>query len=96
MSIADLGGGTRDRVVLEVRPKALAIAGPGEGSPDAEVHASEPSGESILVTVELAGGCIAARAGRGPRLVIGESVGIRVDPAHTCLFAAASEERHAR
>ena len=77
-------------------PRLSPLSGRGREAPTPRVHASEPSGESILVTVELAGGRIAARAGRGPRLVIGESVGIRVDPAHTCLFAAASEERLAR
>ena len=60
-AIVKVGGGTRDGVVLGVRPEDLSIAEPGEGSFDAEVYASELTGESVLVTVEIAG-----RHPRGP------------------------------
>ena len=95
-SIAGVGGGTRDGVVLGVRPEDLSIAEPGAGSFDAEVYASELTGESVLVTVEVAGRRIAAKADRHTRKAIGETVGIRVDPAHTYLFDAASGDRIAR
>ena len=95
-SIADAGGGTRDGVVLGVRPEDLAIAEAGKGSFDAEVYACELTGESVLVTVEIAGRRIAAKAGRHTRLGIGETVGIRVDPAHVYLFDAATGDRLAR
>ena len=91
--IADVGGGTRAGVVLGVRPEDLDIAEPGEGSFDAEVYACELTGESVLVTVELAGRRIAAKADRHTRKAIGETVGIRVDSAHAHLFDAASGER---
>ena len=93
IAIADVGGGSRDGVVLGVRPEDLAIAEPGAGSFDAEVYASELTGESVLVTVEIEGRRIAAKADRHTRLGIGESIGIRVDPAHTYLFDAASGDR---
>ena len=51
--IAAVGGGTRARVVLGVRPEDLTLAEPGEGSFDAAVYASELTGESVLVTVEV-------------------------------------------
>ena len=54
----------------------------GEGSFAAEVYACELTGESVLVTVEVAGRRIAAKAERHTQLGIGETVGIRVDPAH--------------
>ena len=95
-SIAGVGGGTRDGVVLGVRPEDLAIADPGAGSFDADVYASELTGESVLVTVELEGRRIAAKADRHTRKAIGETVGIRVDPAHTYVFDAASGDRLAR
>ena len=93
MTVADVGGGSRVGVVLGARPEDLAIAEPGEGSFDAEVYASELTGESVLVTVEIAGRRIAAKADRHTRLGIGERVGIRVDPTHTYLFDAASGDR---
>ena len=93
MAIGDVGGGTRDGVVLGVRPEDLAIAEPGAGSFDAEVYANELTGESVLVTVEIAGRRIAAKADRHTRLGIGETVGIRVGATHTYLFDAASGER---
>ena len=92
-SIAEVGGGTREGVVLGVRPEDLAIAEPGEGSFDAEVYANELTGESVLVTVEFGGRRIAAKADRHTRKTIGETVGIRVDPAHTYLFDVATGER---
>ena len=95
-SIAGVGGGTRDGVVLGVRPEDLAISEPGVGSFDAEVYASELTGESVLVTVEIAGRRIAAKADRHTRLGIGETVGIRVDPDHVYLFDAAAGDRLAR
>ena len=95
-SIVGVGGGSRDGVVLGVRPEDLAISEPGEGSFDAEVYASELTGESVLVTVEVAGRRIAAKAGRHTRLAIGETVGVRMAPAHVYLFDAATGDRLAR
>ena len=92
-AIAAVGGGTRGGVVLGIRPEDLALTEPGEGSFDAEVYASELTGESVLVTVEVAGRRIAAKAGRHTRKAIGEPVGIRVDPTHAYLFDAASGDR---
>ena len=92
-SIAGVGGGTRGGVVLGVRPEDLAISEPGEGSFDAEVYASELTGESVLVTVEVAGRRLAAKADRHTRKAIGEPVGIRVQPDHTYLFDASSGNR---
>ena len=93
VAIAGVGGGSRESVVLGVRPEDLAIAEPGRGSFDAEVYANELTGESVLVTVEIAGRRIAAKAERHTRLAIGEPVGIRVDPAHAYLFDEATGER---
>ena len=93
-AIADVGGGEmRSGVVLGARPEDLAISEPGAGSFDAEVYASELTGESVLVTVEIAGRRIAAKADRHTRKAIGEAVGIRVNPARTYLFDPASGDR---
>ena len=90
------GEARADGVVLGVRPEDLAIAPPGEGSFDAEVYASELTGESVLVTVEIADRRLAAKADRHTRKSIGETVGIRVNPAHTYLFDARGGGRIAR
>ena len=95
-AIAEVGGGTRSGVVLGARPEDLAISEPGAGSFDAEVYASELTGESVLVTVEIAGRRIAAKADRQTRRAIGEAVGIRVDSSRTYLFDTASGDRLAR
>ena len=63
------------------------------GAFDAEVYASELTGESVLVTVEVAGRRLAAKADRHTRKAIGETVGIRVEPDHTYLFDASSGNR---
>ena len=91
--ITTVGSGARGGVVLGVRPEDLELAEPGAGSFDAAVYASELTGESVLVTVEIAGRRIAAKADRHTRKAIGETVGIRIDPAHTYMFDAASGER---
>ena len=91
--ITTVGSAARGGVVLGVRPEDLELAEPGAGSFDAAVYASELTGESVLVTVEIAGRRIAAKADRHTRKAIGETVGIRIDPAHTYMFDAASGER---
>ena len=91
--ITTVGSAARGGVVLGVRPEDLELAEPGAGSFDAAVYASELTGESVLVTVEIAGRRIAAKADRHTRKAIGETVGIRIDPAHTYVFDAASGER---
>ena len=91
--ITTVGSGARGGVVLGVRPEDLELTEPGAGSFDAAVYASELTGESVLVTVEIAGRRIAAKADRHTRKAIGETVGIRIDPAHTYVFDAASGER---
>ena len=91
--IAAVGGGTPRPRGARGPPEDLTLAEPGEGSFDAAVYASELTGESVLVTVEVGGRRLAAKAGRHTRKAIGETVGIRIDPAHAYLFDAASGDR---
>lgn len=55
-----------------------------------EVCANELTGESALVMVEIAGRRIAFKADQRTPLTIGESAGIRADPARTCFFDTAT------
>ena len=50
----------------------------------------------MLVTVETTGRRISAKTGPHTRKALGETLGVRVDPAHTYLFDTASGDRLAR
>ena len=93
MTFEGVGGGTRDNVVLGVRPEDVTVAGAGDGLFDAPVYAFELTGESVLVTVTVAGKHLAARADRHFRCQIGDNVGIRFDAARTYLFDEKTDER---
>ena len=92
-TIAEVGGGTRERLVLGVRPEDLTITDRGAGDLDAPVYASELTGDSVLVTVETHDRRIAAKADRHTRHRIGEMVGMKIDTTHIYLFDADSGER---
>ena len=92
-AIAPLDAPSRDGLVLGVRPEDLKLTASGEGDFDAPVYASELTGESVLVTVEVGGNRIAAKADRQLRHAIGERVGIAVDLSRIYLFDAATGER---
>ena len=89
------GVGARDRagVVLGARPEDVAVVAPGAGNVEAAVYSFELTGESVLVTVMLAGRPFCARGDRHLRYDIGAPVGLRVDPARTYLFDASTEAR---
>ena len=90
--VAGVGEGTRPGVVLGVRPEDLEV-GAGPGALRGPVYSSELTGEAVLVTVSLGGQMLCARGPRKLRLEIGEAVDVRVDPARTYLFDAATGER---
>ena len=92
-AIAPVDAPSRDGLVLGVRPEDLKLTAAGEGDFDAPVYASELTGESVLVTVEVGGNRIAAKADRQLRHAIDERVGIGVDASRIYLFDAASGER---
>ena len=92
-AIAPVEEPSRDGLVLGVRSEDLTLTAVGEGDFDAPVYASELTGESVLVTVEVGGIRIAAKADRQVRHAIGERVGIEVDASRIYLFDAASGER---
>ncbi len=86
-------GGSRQGVVLGVRPEDVGVVAPGAGMFDAPVYAFELTGESVLVTVTVGKRHFAARADRHFRCQIGDTVGIRMDPARTYLFDQKTEAR---
>ena len=91
--VPGIGGGSRENVVLGVRPEDLRVTAPGQGALDAPVYSSELTGESTLVTFTAGGAHLCARAERDFRCEIGETVGIAIDPRRVCLFDAATQDR---
>ena len=93
LMVPGLGGGTRPDVVLGVRPEDISVTAPGAGLLDAPVYAFELTGESVLVTVTIAGRHLSARGDRHLRLAIGDRVGVTFDRARAYLFDAVTEAR---
>lgn len=86
MPLPQTGGGTRDGVVLGVRPEDIKVATDGEGHFRAQVYAFEKIGDSALATVEVAGQRITLRTDRGLQLQIGDNITLRADISRVRLF----------
>ena len=91
--IENTGGGSRDAVVLGIRPEDVRVTAPGAGLFDSEVYTVELTGESILVTGRTAGSQLTAHADRHYRCEIGDRVGLTFDPARAYLFDEKTEAR---
>jgi multiple sugar transport system ATP-binding protein len=92
-AVAPVTAPPRGGLVLGVRPEDLKLTAAGGGDFDAPVYASELTGESVLVTLEVGGNRIAAKADRHVRHAIGELVGIEVDASRIYLFDSGNGER---
>ena len=93
MRVEGIGGGTRDGVVLGVRPEDVHVSDAGAGLFDLKVYTVELTGESILVTSRNGKNQLTAHADRHYRCQIGDMVGISFDPARTYLFDEKTGER---
>ena len=93
LRVAQLGGGTRDNVVLGVRPEDLALAPVGAGAGDLTVYSTELTGEATLVTLSVGDTRISVRADKTTRPAIDSRVGLNIDPRTCYLFDAATEKR---
>ncbi len=83
----------RGDVVLGQRPEDLTLAAPGEGEATGTVYSVELLGDATLVTVELDRDRIVAKAPKSCPLAMGETVGVRFDPAALHLFDATTGTR---
>ena len=93
LSVAGLAAADNAKVVLGIRPEDVRVVAPGTGQLDAAVYSSELTGESVLVTITVAGRQFAARGDRHFRCAIGEKVGVAFDVPRLYLFDAATEDR---
>ena len=90
VATAGMAGG---RTILGVRAEDIAIVDPGAGNIDAEIYAFENMGESVQATAQIGAQRITAKGERYLRKEMGETVGLRIDPAHAYLFDPASGDR---
>jgi multiple sugar transport system ATP-binding protein len=93
LTVHQARAGSRDGVVLGVRPEDLAVAEARAGDIAGTIYASELTGESVLVTVAVGATRIVAKADRAFRGDFGQSVGIVVNRARLHLFDSATRTR---
>jgi multiple sugar transport system ATP-binding protein len=82
------GQGTREKIVLGMRPEDLAVVEPGAGEIAGAIYASELTGEAVQVTAQVGTARIAAKADRAYRGDFGQNVGLSVNRARLHLFDA--------
>ena len=96
---AALASGARD-LLLGVRPEHLRVGAAGAAPNDAlamQVELVEPLGHESLVHLRGTGGVeLTARVAGVHPFAAGETVAVRVDPAHVRLFEAGGEGRSIR
>ncbi len=88
--LAGAGEGTRDGVVLGVRPECMTITQPGEGNITGTVFTTELTGEAVLVTAQVGETRVIARTERGFDAPYSANVGLQADRRRLHLFDAES------
>ena len=82
--------GSRDGVVLGIRPECLSLTGPGEGHMAGTVFTTELTGEAVLVTAQIGPARVIARTDRSFAEPARANVGLRADTSQLHLFDAES------
>jgi multiple sugar transport system ATP-binding protein len=85
---APIGAGP---VTLGQRPEDMVITAPDAGDFAAEVFAAEALGDSTLVTVRFLDGLLAVKAEKDCPARLGDTVGVRFDPAALHFFGPEGE-----
>ena len=96
LRVKGVGGGSHAGAVLGIRPEDIQIAPSAEADLELPVYICEPTGDAVLVTVQVGGANLCVRGERRLRLRVGEPVGIRINREHCFLFDAATERRIGR
>ena len=93
-SIAQIGSGSRAKAILGIRAEDIGIAPSRElGDVEATVYATENTGESMLVTVQLGEQRITCKGDRYLRPSINDSVALRIDTRQIYLFEPETGDR---
>jgi len=93
VSIESVGGGTREAVVLGVRPEDTAIVNGDGGHFSAPIYSVELTGEVTLVNVHLGDGIFSIRADKDFDGTIDTQVNVRLDSNKAFLFDSNTEQR---
>jgi multiple sugar transport system ATP-binding protein len=80
-------------VILGIRPEDVSLCEQSEGSIQGTVFASELTGDSVLVTVQVGSQRMLAKQDRSFRVDTGASVGLRLNENQLHLFDAKTKER---
>ncbi|MBC7432777.1 MAG: sn-glycerol-3-phosphate ABC transporter ATP-binding protein UgpC [Rubritepida sp.] len=76
----------RGAAVLGIRPEDLRVLPPGQGDVAAAIYTVELTGEATLVTADVGGARLSARADRGFRAGIGSAIGLALDTSRLSIF----------
>ena len=88
VTLPGAGTGSRDGVVLGIRPECLSITAPGAGHMAGSVFTTELTGEAVLVTAQVGPARVIARTERGFAAGTNAHVGLRADTRQLHLFDA--------
>jgi multiple sugar transport system ATP-binding protein len=91
--VPGVGRGSRRDVVFGARSEDMTVSDSGGGDIAGPIYSVELTGENTLVTLDIGGQHIVARADRFYQNDIGNNVGVRVNKARCYLFDAGSELR---
>ncbi|MFA5489521.1 MAG: ABC transporter ATP-binding protein [Candidimonas sp.] len=80
-------------LILGVRPEDVSLCAQNEGSMRGSVFASELTGDSVLVTVQVGSQRVLAKQDRSFRIDAGAPVGLRLNENRLHLFDAETKER---
>jgi len=87
------GFGSNQDVTLGIRPEDLELTSAKNADCSGRVYSFELTGESTLVTVQLADDRLTIRGSNEYRVAIDETVGIRFNPEKCYLFDSESKQR---
>ena len=90
VTLPGAGLGSRDGVVLGIRPECLTITAPDEGHMAGTVFTTELTGEAVLVTAQIGPARVIARTDRGFATAGNATIGLRADTRQLHLFDAES------
>ena len=88
--LPDVATGSRDAVVLGIRPECLSLTAPGEGHMAGTIFTTELTGEAVLVTAQVGPARVIARTDRGFAEPTRANIGLRADARQLHLFDAES------
>ncbi|MEO5732196.1 MAG: ABC transporter ATP-binding protein [Rubrivivax sp.] len=91
--VTAVGAGSHPKAVLGIRPEDIVITSPADADLVLPVYVCEPTGDAVLITVEVGGAHVCVRGERRLRFGIGAAIGLKINREHCFLFDGATERR---